>query len=111
MPFDAMPAEVLDDLARLRIVRDGVSRDHSWCKHELGGRAATQHCLLGWLLVATDWDAQEATRLAFEHLYPALPPSARNENAGVMSSLYQHNDYRGRGAILAVIDRAIERLQ
>jgi hypothetical protein len=108
MPFDALPAPVLDDLARLHIVRDGVAAENSWDQVSLGGRCATQHCLLGWLLVATDWDVDEAARITVDYLYPALPPSAQKRSPTFSVSKY--NDNHGRAAVLRVIDKAMTRV-
>ena len=105
MPFDPLPVDLVDDFTRLRVVRDGVAGQTTWCKGELGAPASETHCLLGWLLVSTDWNVPEATRLAIDYLYPALPEKQRKCN--VMKSLYDYNDKHGRDAVVALIDRAI----
>lgn len=111
MPFDTLQDQALTDMVRLMVVRDGIAGERSWCKGDLGGRKSGEHCLLGWLLVATDWDEAEATRLAVDFLYPALPPKAQRLGVGIMGSLYRFNDSRGRAALLELVDNAIAKAQ
>ena len=69
MPFDGVPEGVVSDLVKLCIALDGVCRrwsNTSIGAREIGGRPDAPHCTLGWLLVATDWDRDETTRLALD---------------------------------------------
>jgi len=107
MPFDALPGNVVGDVVRLKIARDGVAK--GWRQMELGLRGAEGHCLLGWLLEASDWDAVEATRLALEYVWPALPERRKRECYGKMRAIYTFNDEApGSGEVVRVLDRAIE---
>lgn len=72
----------------------------------MGTRGGHEHCLLGWLLEATEWDAREATRLAQRYLFPALP-EAQRRNAGVMASIYSFNDGRSLVSVLRLVDAAL----
>lgn len=88
MPFDAMPEVVVSDVARLRVALDGVR--NGWARYHIGLRGG-DHCALGWLLEAADWDRDEAVRLALKYVYPALPASARHNDRLV--SIYRYNDF------------------
>lgn len=96
MPFDALPQEVVSDLVKLRIALDGV-RQH-WRSYRVGSPRDAEHCAIGWLLVAADWDRDEATRLALEYVYPALPEKARKK--GRLASVWIYNDTGGRKRIV-----------
>jgi len=76
---------------------------------ELGARGSDSHCLLGWLLEATDWDTEEATRLALDYVWAALPERRRRECYGKMRAIYTFNDEAsGSGEVVGVLDKAIE---
>lgn len=95
MPFDGLPEFVVSDLVKLRIALDGVRT--GWTDGRIGLQDAAEHCAIGWLLVATDWDRDEATRLALEYVYPALPEKARR--TGRLESIYRYNDTGSQGRI------------
>lgn len=106
MPFDTLSENVVSDVVRLRVAREGVAK--GWRQMGLGVRGADRHCLLGWLLEASDWDAEEATRLALEHVWPALPERRKRECFGKMRAIYTFNDEAsGSGEVVRVLDRAI----
>src|SRR5262249_20068886 len=95
MPFDGLPDGLVSDIVKLRIALDGV-RNRGWSNRAIGargigGRPEGDHCAIGWLLVATDWDRDEATRLALDYVYPALPEKARNDRRRMLS-ISNYND-------------------
>ena len=92
MPFDGLPEGLLSDMAKLRVALDGV-RNGGWMDHAVGGPGARHHCAIGWLLEATDWDRDEAVRLALEYVYPALPEKARKPER--LRSIWEYNDKGG----------------
>lgn len=92
MPFDALPEGLVTDLAKLHIALDGV-RDGGWAAGGLGLQRNDDHCAIGWLLVATEGDRDEATRLALEYVYPALPEQARKPAR--LRSIWEYNDAGG----------------
>ena len=102
MPFDGLPQGLLSDMAKLRVALDGV-RDN-WTTHEIGidGDA---HCAIGWLLVATDWDRDEATRLALDYVYPALPEKARRPER--LRSIWRYNDAGSRKRVVRLFEDAV----
>ena len=110
MPFDGLPDGLLSDLAKLRIALAGV-RDRGWSDHAIGargigGRPEGAHCAIGWLLVATDWDRDETTRLALDYIYPALPEKARNDHRR-MWSISNYNDKGSRKQVERLFTDAI----
>ena len=106
MPFDALPANPVSDVVRLKVARDGLAK--GWRQMGLGERGAETHCLLGWLLEASDWDTEEATRLALEYVWAALPDRRKRECFGKMRAIYTFNDEAsGSGEVVGVLDRAI----
>jgi len=108
MPFDALPGNVVTDIVRLKVARDGLA--NGWRQMGLGTRGEDSHCLLGWLLEASDWDAEEATRLALDYVWAALPERRKRECYGKMRAIYTFNDEAsGRAEVVAVLNRAIER--
>jgi hypothetical protein len=114
MPFDGLPAELLSDLAKLRVALDGV-RDRGWSNRaigarEIGGRPPVPHCTIGWLLVATDWDRDETTRLALDYVYPALPEKARNDTKR-MWSISKYNDGGSRKRVVKLLEDAVSRAE
>ena len=99
MPFDGLPENLVSDLVKLRIALDGV-RNRGWSDRAIGargigGRPEGAHCAIGWLLVATEWDRDETTRLALDYVYPCLPEKARNDRKR-MWSISQYNDRGSR---------------
>jgi len=107
MPFDALPKNVVSDVVRLTFARDGLAK--GWRQMGLGERGADSHCLLGWLLEASDWDTEEATRLALEYVWAALPERRKRECYGKMRAIYAFNDEAsGSWEVVGVLDRAIE---
>jgi len=108
MPFDALQGNEVSDVVRLRVARDGLAK--GWRQMGLGERGADSHCLLGWLLEASDWDTEEATRLALEYVWAALPERRKRECYGKMRAIYTFNDEAsGSAEVVAVLNRAIER--
>jgi hypothetical protein len=107
MPFDGLPESVVTDMLRLRIARDGIKR--AWGQGPFGAPGAEKHCLVGWLLEATEWDEAETVRLAVDYVYPALPEKAQKPDAR-MISVWQYNDSHTRthAQVLRLMDRAIE---
>jgi hypothetical protein len=104
MPFDGLPEGLLSDMAKLRLALDGVQRN--WKKFKIGLQADDSHCALGWLLVATDWDRDEATRLALEYVYPALPEKARKTER--LRSIHQFNDFGSRKRVVQLFADAVQ---
>jgi hypothetical protein len=109
MPFDCLPEHLLTDLVKLKLARDGIAGDSGWAQSELGLADEPQHCVIGWLLVAADWDAREATRLLVNYVYPVLPESARNGFKGRASAVYHYNDEecRTQQRVVRLFDDAI----
>src|SRR5580765_127232 len=106
MPFDGLPEGLLTDLARLRIALDGV-RSGQWQTGAIGMGAGDDHCAIGWLMVATDWNEDEALRLALEYVYPALPPKAQKKSR--IASIWRFNDSGSRKRVVRLFEDA-ERL-
>jgi hypothetical protein len=94
MPFDGLPSGWSEDLVRLRVALDGVR--NGWKRGAIGRQTEAEHCALGWLLVATDWDTEAATRLALDYVYPALPSEYQHQRRSPMRAIYGFNDSRGR---------------
>ena len=105
MPFDCLPESFVSDLVKLKIALDGVKG--GWRSGSLGRPDEADHCLLGWLLVATDWDTAEATRLALDYVYPALPPKAQLKS-GRLRSIYNYNDSKRQSRIVQLLDDAVK---
>lgn len=103
MPFDAMPEIVVSDLVKLRIAAEGLRR--GWQQFEFGLEGDETHCAIGWLLVATEWDEAEATRLAVDYLYPALPRRARK--ASRLKSVWKYNDNEDHKDVVALFETAM----
>lgn len=104
MPFDGVPSGWSEDLVRLRVALDGVR--NGWQRGAIGQREAGEHCALGWLLVATDWDRDAATRLALDYVYPALPGGYQKPER--MRSIYRFNDIRGRAQVERLFADAVK---
>ena len=104
MPFDGLPEGLVSDLVKLRIALDGVRG--GWTRCTLGRRASGEHCALGWLLEATDYDRDETVRLALEYVYPALPQQARKEHR--LESIYMYNDHGGPKRIQKLFADAVK---
>lgn len=104
MPFDSLPEGLLTDLVMLRLALGGVRR--GWKTNAFGQEGAAQHCAIGWLLEATDWDTAETTRLAVRYLYPVLPVSARKRSC--MESIWEYNDNGGRDRIVKLFNDAVK---
>jgi len=104
MPFDGTFALQSEDLVRLRVALDGVR--NQWAIGKIGLAPEGDHCALGWLLVATDWDKDEATRLAIDYVWPALPPKAQRE--GKLQSIFSYNDNHSQQRIVALFTKAVE---
>lgn len=77
MPFDALPEIVVSDLVKLRIARDGIVGKGGWLSGALGRPENPSHCVIGWLLVATEWNEHDAARLLGKYVWPALPEKVR----------------------------------
>lgn len=90
MPFDGMPEGLSEDLARLRTALAGIKNRNGWARGSIGLENGMPHCAIGWLLVATDNDLDETTRLALKYVYPALPPKAQKLDK--MCSIWTYND-------------------
>jgi hypothetical protein len=104
MPFDATPREA-EDIVRLRVARDGVGA--GWDFGHLGLEEDQKHCAIGWLLVATDWDEAEATQLALDYVWPALPPAAQAKCQSKIEAIYKYNDNGDKKRILNLFNAAI----
>ena len=104
MPFDGVPEGLISDLAKLRIALDGVRG--GWTVGEVGGKHADEHCAIGWLLEATDWDRDETVRLALQYVYPALPPG-RQHPKDRLASIVLFNDATGRKRIAQLFEDAV----
>jgi len=110
MPFDGLPEGLVSDLVKLRIALDGVRRrwsNTSIGAREIGGRPEAPHCTLGWLLVATDWDRDEATRLAVDYVYPALPVTAQ-KTSSKMRAISDYNDRGSRKRVVQLLTDAVQ---
>ena len=105
MPFDGTLALQSEDLVKLRVALDGVR--NQWAIGKLGLAPQGDHCALGWLLVATDWDKDEATRLAIDYVWPALPPKAQGHD-GKLRSIYSYNDNHSHKSIVDLFTKAVE---
>ena len=105
MPFDGLPEGLISDLVKLRIALDGVK--NGWTQHEFGSRWGTEHCAIGWLLEATDWDTGETTRLALKYLYPALPEKAKDPYDR-LASIWGYNDNGGHARMVRLFGDAMK---
>lgn len=103
MPFDGLPDGLLSDLVKLRIACDGVRS--GWRQGAIGQGEAT-HCAIGWLLVATDWDRDEAVRLALDYVYPALPKRAQKPSLR-LDAIWRYNDLHGHEKIERLFSDAV----
>src|SRR5215472_3198784 len=103
MPFDAFPEGLTDDLVKLRTALNGVRT--GWTEGSIG-KGEADHCAIGWLLVATDWDRDEAVRLALEYVYPALPQKARKPHRKI-TSIYVYNDDHSQRTIEKLFINAV----
>ena len=108
MPFDGLPEGLVSDMVKLRIALEGV-RDGGWITARVGLTESEPHCAIGWLLVATDWNRDEATRLALEYVYPALPEKARKRAR--LSSIWTYNDAGGHKRIVRLFEDAVRRAE
>lgn len=104
MPFDGVPEGLVSDLAKLRIALDGVRGGWTW--GDVGGKHADEHCAIGWLLEATDWNRDETVRLALEYVYPALPVR-RQDPKDRLHSIMLFNDTTGRKRIARLFEDAV----
>lgn len=104
MPFDALPENIVSDVIKLRLARNGIAEKRTI--GELGLKGEEDHCALGWLLEAADHDPREAARLAVQYLWPAMPKSARNGTSKVWA-IAQHHDHRSTDYVVRWFDRAI----
>lgn len=112
MPFDAMPETQTNDVIKLRIALDGLSDKRQWAQGSWGTKRSADHCLLGWLLMATDYEPDEATRLALDYVWPSLPEKVRGRPCGSkVTAISNYNDScRTRhGDVVALLERAIEK--
>jgi hypothetical protein len=112
MPFDGLPDGLLSDLAKLKVALEGVKSRGRWSNQaiggrEIGGRPEQAHCAIGWLLVATDWDREETTRLALAYVYPALPDTARDDRQRILS-ISQYNDRGSRKRVVQLFEDAMQ---
>lgn len=105
MPFDALPDIVVSDLVKLKVALAGISK--RWEADKVGLRGSEQHCAVGWLLVASDWDEREATRLALKYVYPSLPKRAQHPERKVWS-VSDYNDDHSHEAIVQVFEAAVK---
>jgi hypothetical protein len=106
MPFDGLSETKLDDLAKLKLALNGVQQH--WRVGKLGQPGTPNHCAIGWLLVATDWNAEEATRLALRYVFPALPPQHQDKSARI-DSIWKYNDRQdGPACIARLFEDAIQ---
>ena len=103
MPFDCLPENVVSDLVKLRVALSGVQT--GWASGYFGARGGDDHCAIGWLLVAAEWDTTEATRLALEYVYPALPETRRNPERR-LQSIWEYNDTGGQKRIVTLFEKA-----
>ena len=105
MPFDLLPEREAEDIVRLRVARDGVGA--GWDYGHFGLEEDQKHCAIGWLLVATDWNEAEATQLALDYVWPALPPVAQAKYQGKIEAIYKYNDNGDRKSVLRLFNEAI----
>jgi tRNA(Glu) U13 pseudouridine synthase TruD len=103
MPFDGLPEGVVSDLLKLRTALHGV--ENGWEQDRFGLRDDSNHCAIGWLLVAADWNWDEATRLALDYVYPALPVTAQKHER--LRSIWEYNDNGGHERIVKLFNKAI----
>lgn len=108
MPFDGMPDGLSEDLVKLRTALAGIKNPAGWGKGAIGLDNDMPHCAIGWLLVATDNDLDETTRLALKYIYPALPPKAQKEKGGKMYSIYSFNDGGGHKRMVELFSGAVK---
>ena len=104
MPFDGLPQKALEDIVRLRTALEGVQK--GWVNGKVGAKGTDAHCAVGWLLAATDWDRDEATRLAIDYVFPALPPHAQHPDRR-LASIWKYNDGGGRKRVETLFERAV----
>lgn len=104
MPFDGLPEGLVSDIIKLRIALDGV-RAGGWTRYQIGTSDHVNHCAIGWLLEATEWDMDEATRLALQYVYPALPEKARKQER--LRSIWTYNDGGSRKRVVQLFDDAV----
>lgn len=108
MPFDAMPEKAVNDVVKLRIALDGLSQRRQWAQGSWGTKRSADHCLLGWLLMATEYEPDEATRLALEYVWPCLPEVAQKSGTKVTAiSDYNDNRRTKHGDVVALMQRAV----
>jgi hypothetical protein len=107
MPFDGLPEGLVSDLVKLRVALDGVRK--SWGTDRLGLEGDAEHCAIGWLLVASDWDEAVATQLALDYVYPVLPERARAVKGGRLEAIWRYNDRGGQGRIVKLFEAAVAR--
>jgi hypothetical protein len=105
MPFDLLPEREAEDIIRLRVARDGVGA--GWNTGNLGLEEDQKHCAIGWLLVATDWNEAEATQLALDYVWPALPPAAQAKCQSKIEAIYKYNDSADRKRVLTLFNDAL----
>jgi hypothetical protein len=105
MPFDGLPAGLLSDMAKLRVALEGV-RD-KWTTDKVGLQNSVDHCAIGWLLVATDWNRDDAVRLALDYVYPALPQKARRGCDGRLEAIWSYNDDGDQRRIVKLFNDAV----
>lgn len=104
MPFDGLPEGLVTDLVKLKIALDGVRE--GWTQCAFGLPKDDEHCAIGWLLVATDYDTKETARLALKYLYPALPERARKRER--LESIWEYNDRGSHKRIVQLFDDAVK---
>jgi len=109
MPFDGLPEGLLSDMAKLRIALDGVRQ--RWAAGTIGIENADRHCALGWLLVATEWNRDEAVRLALDYVYPVLPEKVRERGSRAgeprLGLIVQYNDNGSRKRVEQLFSSAV----
>lgn len=106
MPFDCLPEGLVSDIVKLRMARDGIA-GKGWTQYSLGLANEPAHCVIGWLLTATDWDAREATRLLVDYVYPALSENAKGDKSRTRA-VYEFNDSHGRSSVVRLLDNAVK---
>jgi hypothetical protein len=75
---DGMPDGLSEDLVKLRTALAGIKNPAGWGKGAIGIDGDTPHCDR-WLLVATDGDIDETTRLALVCLSGAAAKAEAGE--------------------------------
>jgi hypothetical protein len=105
MPFDALPESIVSDLVKLRIARDGLASKDGWCQGKFGLENDRSHCVIGWLLKATEYDERESVRLLVKYIYPALPKSAQLSDR--IEAVYRFNDRQRKPAVTKLLDDAL----